>query len=96
MASEEGIRELGKEYREVLVREIRAHTVFSRVAAITGLGLIGLGIAISFSYSDLGYLLLLVGTLRAVTALYDLGRKDKLQQSLERIDEKAKAKLENS
>jgi len=96
LASEEGIRELGKEYREVLVREIRAHTVFSRVAAITGLGLIGLGIAISFSYSDLGYLLLLVGTLRAVTALYDLGRKDKLQQSLERIDEKAKAKLENS
>lgn len=96
MANDEGIRGLGIEYRGVLVKEIRAHKVFSRVAAITGLGLLGLGIAISFSFSDLGWLLVIVGILRAITALYDLGRKDQLQQDLTRIDEKAAGKLEHS
>jgi hypothetical protein len=68
------------------------HRTYSVVAVVTGLGLVGLGIVISPSYSDLGWLLLLVGILRAVSAAYDIGRKDQLQKSLERIDEKARAK----
>jgi hypothetical protein len=92
MASEDGVRNLGPEYRGVLVREIRMHRTYSVVAVVTGLGLVGLGIVISPSYSDLGWLLLLVGILRAVSAAYDIGRKDQLQKSLERIDERARAK----
>jgi len=95
LASEEGIRGLGPEYRGVLVREVRMHRSYSIVAAITGLGLVGLGILVSSSSSDLGWLLALVGLLRAVSALYDFGRKDQLQKSLERIDEKAGLKLGN-
>ncbi len=90
MASNEGLRGLGLEYRGVLVREIRMHRVYARTAALTGLGLIGLGLLVGFSYSDLGLLLDLVGILRAVSAIYDLGRKDQLQKSLERIEEKAR------
>jgi len=96
MVSDEDIRALGLEYRGVLVREIRVHRVYSRVAAVTGLGLLGLGLGISFSYSDIGWLLVLVGILRAVSAIYDLGRKDQLQQSLTRLDEKAEGKLGES
>jgi len=96
MASEEAIRGLGPEYRGVLVKEIKMHRSYSVVAAITGLGLLGLGILVSSSSSDLGWLLTLVGLLRAVSALYDFGRKDQLQKSLERIDEKAGLKLGNS
>lgn len=96
MVNEEGIRVLGLEYRGVLVREIRVHRVYSRVATVTGLGLLGLGLGISFSYSDIGWLLVLVGILRAVSAIYDLGRKDQLQQSLTRLDEKAEGKLGES
>ncbi len=96
MASEEGIRGLGLEFRGVLVKEIEMHRNYSRAAAITGLGLVGLGILVSPSYSDFGWLLALLGTLRAVSAVYDLGRKDQLQKSLERIDEKAGIKLGNT
>ncbi len=96
MASEDGVRNLGPEYRGVLVREIKMHRNYSVVAVITGLGLIGLGLAISASYSDLAWLLAFVGILRSVSAVYDIGRKDQLQKSLERIDEKAGVKLGNS
>ena len=96
MASEDGMRGLGSEYRGVLVKEIKMHRSYSVVAAITGLGLLGLGIVVTSSYSDLGWLLVLVGLLRAVSALYDFGRKDQLQKSLEKIDEKAGVKLGNS
>jgi hypothetical protein len=78
------------------VKEIKMHKNYFVVAVITGLGLIGLGTVIGPSYSDLGWLLALVGAMRAVTAFYDIGRKDQLQKSLERIDEKAEAKLGNS
>ncbi len=97
LASEEAIRGLGPEYRGVLVKEVRMHRSYSIVAAVTGLGLIGLGILVgNTSSSDLGWLLALVGLLRAVSAFYDFGRKDRLQKSLERIDEKAGVKLGNS
>ena len=96
MATEDGVRGLGPEYRGVLVKEIKMHRSYSVVAAITGLGLLGLGIVITSSYSDLGWLLVLVGLLRAVSAVYDFGRKDQLQKSLERIDEKAGVKLGNT
>jgi hypothetical protein len=95
MSSEEGIRGLGPEYRGVLVKEVRMHRTYSIVAAVTGLGLVGLGILVSGSSSDLGWLLALVGILRAVSALFDFGRKDQLQKSLERIDEKAGLELGN-
>ena len=96
MSSEEGIGGLGSEYRGVLVKEVRMHRSYSVVAAITGIGLMGLGVLVSSSFSDLGWLLVLVGLLRAVSALYDFGRKDQLQKSLERIDDKAGLRLGNS
>ena len=95
MASEEAVRGLGPEYRGVLVKEIKMHRSYSVVAAVTGLGLVGLGILVRSSSSDLGWLLVLVGLLRAVSALYDFSRKDQLQKSLERIDEKAGVKMGN-
>ena len=96
MATEDGVRGLGPEYREVLMKEIKMHRSYSVVAAITGLGLLGLGIIVTPSYSDLGWLLVLVGLLRTVSALYDFGRKDHLQKSLEKIDEKAGIRLGTS
>ncbi len=41
MASNESSMGVGLEYRSVLVKEIRMHSAYSRVAALTGL--IGLG-----------------------------------------------------
>jgi hypothetical protein len=67
------------------------HRTYSRVAALTGLGLIGLGLLVGFSNTDLGLLIDLVGILRAVSAIYDNGRKDQLQKSLERIEGKTRA-----
>ncbi len=96
MASDEGLTGLGLEYRGVLVREIGMHRAYSRVAAITGPGLVGLGILVSPSFSDLGWLLALVGILRAVSAVYDLGRKDQLQKSLDRIEGKSRVQLRKS
>ena len=55
-----------------------------------------MGILVSRSSSDLGWLLALLGILRAVSALFDLGHKDQLQKSLDRIDEKAGLRLGNS
>ncbi len=95
MASEGAIRGLGPEYRGVLVKEIKMRRSYSVVAAVTGLGLVGLGILVRSSSSDLGWLLVLVGLLRAVSALYDFSRKDQLQKILERIDEKAGVKMGN-
>jgi hypothetical protein len=91
MASNEMSMGVGLEYRSVLVKEIRMHRTYSRVAALTGLGLIGLGLLVGFSNADLGLLIDLVGILRAVSAIYDNGRKDQLQKSLERIDGKTRA-----
>lgn len=82
---------VGLEYRSVLVKEIRMHRTYSRVAALTGLGLIGSGLLVGFSNADLGLLIDLVGILRAVSAIYDNGRKDQLQKSLERIEGKTRA-----
>jgi len=90
MANSESESGLGLEYRGVLVKEIRMHRAYSRAAALTGLGLIVLGLLVDFSNSDLGLLIDLVGILRAVSAIYDLGRKDQLQKSLERIEEKTR------
>ncbi len=90
MESDRGLGGSNSEYREVLVKEIRAHRAYSRVATLTGIGLIGLGIVVGFTSSDLGLLLDLVGILRALSAIYDLGRKDQLQRSLERIEGKAR------
>jgi hypothetical protein len=91
MAIDESLMGPGLEYRSVLVKEIRMHRAYSRVAALTGLGLIGLGLLVGFSNSDLGLLVDLVGILRAVSAIYDIGRKDQLQKSLERIEGKTRA-----
>jgi hypothetical protein len=91
MASNEMSMGVGLEYRSVLVKEIRMHRTYSRVAALTGLGLIGSGLLVGFSNADLGLLIDLVGILRAVSAIYDNGRKDQLQKSLERIDGKTRA-----
>lgn len=88
MAIEKGSIGMDLDYREVLVKEIRAHKNYLKVAAITGLGLIGLGAIVSFSYSDLGILVSLIGMLRVLSGVYDLGRKDRLEKSLELIDEK--------
>ena len=90
MASDEGLSGLGLEYRGVLEREIRMHRAYSRVVAVTGLGLVGLGILLTGYFSGLGWLLVLVGILRAVSAVYDLGRKDQLQKSLDRIEGKVR------
>lgn len=90
---DEGAIDLGAKYREVLVKEIRTHRSYSLAAGITGLGLVGLGILITASTSVLGWLLVLLGILRLVSALYDMGRKDALQKSLERIDENAGTRL---
>lgn len=90
---DEGAIDLGAKYREVLVKEIRTHRSYSLAAGITGLGLVGLGVLITASTSVLGWLFVLFGILRLVSALYDMGRKDSLQKSLERIDEKAGLRL---
>jgi len=76
------------EYRKVLEKEVSSHKLFSKLTFLTGLGLIVLGFAIGayvMSTATLGYLLVLVGTIRFLNSFYDLQRKDKLQDELDRL-----------
>ena len=63
------------EYRKVLEEEVSSHKMFSKLTFLTGLGLIVLGFAIGLyvmSIATLGYLLVLVGTIRFLNSFYDL------------------------
>jgi len=76
------------EYRKVLEKEVSSHKLFSKLTFLTGLGLIVLGFAIGayvMSIATVGYLLVLVGTIRFLNSFYDLQRKDKLQVELDRL-----------
>src|SRR5438445_12285648 len=76
------------EYRKVLEKEVSSHKLFSKLTFLTGLGFIVLGFAIGvyvMSIATLGYLLVLVGTIRFLNSFYDLQRKDKLQVELDRL-----------
>ncbi len=82
-----------REYRKVLEEEVSSHKLFSRLTLLTGLGLIALGFTISIyaiSITTLGYLLVLVGTLRFLNSFFDLQRKDKLQVELDQLENQFK------
>jgi len=82
-----------REYRKILEEEVSSHKLFSRLTFLTGLGLIVLGFTIGvyvISIATLGYLLVLVGTLRFLNSFYDLQRKDKLQVELDRLENQFK------
>jgi hypothetical protein len=73
-------------YRRVLEREVASHRLFSRIALVTGAGLVLGGIAATYYYASLGWLLVIVGILRLLNTLYDLQRKDDLDRKLEQLD----------
>ncbi len=72
-------------YRMVLEKEVASHRLFSRITLVTGVALILVGIVATY-YSSLGWLLVLVGILRVLNTLYDLQRKDDLDQKLKQLD----------
>lgn len=69
----------------VLEKEVASHRLFSRITLVTGVALILVGIVATY-YSSLGWLLVLVGILRVLNTLYDLQRKDDLDQKLKQLD----------
>ncbi len=73
-------------YRMVLEREVASHRLFSRITLVTGVALILGGITASYYYPPLGWLLVIVGILRVLNTLYDLQRKDALDQKLKQLD----------
>ncbi len=80
-----------KEYRGIIVREIRSHRLFSRITLLTGVGLLVLGGTIAYSsldFAPLGYLLLIAGGIRFLNTFYDLQREDSLKKSLKAVEQK--------
>ncbi len=75
-------------YREALRDEIRAHRNFFRVTILTGFGLLIGGILILNYYTPLGWLLVLVGTIRGLNSLYDIQREDMLKKKLRELEER--------
>ncbi len=73
------------EYRRVLEGEVHAHKRFSRITALTGVGLLIGGLFATY-FSSLGWLLVLFGMLRVLNSIYDLQREDELHRKLGRIE----------
>ena len=73
-------------YRRVLEKEIASQRLLSRITLATGVGLILAGIATTYYYYPLGWLLILVGILRALNTFYDLRRRDDLDLKLRQLD----------
>lgn len=82
------LREEVSEYRGILVKEIGSHRSYARSMLATGLGLLGLGIVLTFYFSFLGYLLVIVGLIRSLNTYYDITRQDELRLSLKQLDRK--------
>lgn len=73
-------------YRRVLEGEVASHRLFSRITLATGAGLVLAGVAITYYYASLGWLLVIVGILRVLNTLFDLQRKDDLDRKLKQLD----------
>ena len=80
-------QELG-EYRQVLMKEVRTHRQFSRIAILTGCGLLVGGVVTLYYYAPLGWLLVIVAVLRVLNSLYDLQREDELQRRLRQLEDR--------
>ena len=72
------LKKLIEVQNRILNQEVRDHGLFAKVLLATGVILIIVGLVIVPYFSPLGWLIVLVGLLRAISSAYDVKRGDSL------------------
>ena len=80
-----------REYRKLLELRIRNHQAFSRLTALTAIGLLASGVVILVyfpSLGSLGWLMIIFSTLRMLNSIYDLQREEEISTRMRILDQR--------